>query len=98
MRTHSAVRPNLRVRLSAEMLELLKKASQENGRTLTGEIAARLELSFVPYNQQEMISRMVTETINQLRPSLSQQLNGGSSSWNVNALSGFNMRMRDSYG
>jgi Arc-like DNA binding domain len=38
--------PHLRLRVGPEMLAKLEKARERNGRTLTGEIIHRLELSF----------------------------------------------------
>ena len=47
--------PHLRIRLDAELLARVEKSRQANNRTLTGEIAHRLEESFRRENLRQVI-------------------------------------------
>ena len=55
--------PHLRVRIETKLLAKLEKSREKNGRTLTGEIVARLEESFrtddgIAKVQEHMLQRM----------------------------------------
>jgi hypothetical protein len=54
--------PHLRIRLDAELLVRLEKSRQANHRTLTGEIAHRLEQSFRREDTEEVISTTARQT------------------------------------
>jgi hypothetical protein len=55
--------PHLRIRLEPALLARLEKAREKTGRTLTGEIAKRLEQSFRRDDQQDLIAATVDQTL-----------------------------------
>jgi hypothetical protein len=55
--------PHLRLRLEPALLARLEKAREKTGRTLTGEIAKRLDQSFQREDQQKLIGDTVKQTL-----------------------------------
>jgi hypothetical protein len=52
--------PHIRLRLEPRLLQRIEKAREKSGRTLTGEIAHRLEQSFAKDNQEELVEHTAT--------------------------------------
>ena len=58
--------PHLRVRLEPRLLARLEKARTKSGRTLTGEIAHRLERSFRQEDETADRKKLIEETVDEM--------------------------------
>jgi hypothetical protein len=57
---------HLRLRIEPKLLQRLTNAAEKNMRTLTGEIIERLEDSFRPQEQQQLVTATVENTLSVL--------------------------------
>ena len=62
--------PHLRLRIGPELLARLEKSREKTGRTLTGEIVARLQSSFRREDNEALIVETIDKTIEALRAAM----------------------------
>jgi hypothetical protein len=58
---------HLRLRVEATMLAKLEKSAEMNGRTLTGEITHRLDLSFHQQDLNDAINSLADRVVERIR-------------------------------